>query len=766
MCLILVMISGFGMKNLYLTTSYRVFFSKENPERMAFELLENTYSKSDNVQFIIAPKNGKIFTRENLKLVQEVTEEAWQTPYSSRVDSITNFQHTEAEEDDLIVADLVSDIDSLREDDLARIQAIAMQEPLLYKSLISDRAHVTAVNITVQLPRINETEETPEVVSFVRNLKQEVMAKYPDVDVHLSGMVMMNNAFSESSKDDMMSVIPLSFGLMLVLLAVFFGSTWGFIGGIGGTVSTLVVILLSIITGLGIGGYLGLPISPPSASSPTIILTVAIANSVHILVSYYQSFSQCLNKSAALIESLRVNIQPVFIASFTTMLGFLSMNFSEVPPFRHLGIFVAIGVISSFFLSVTLLPALLSYLPITAKPQNENQSTFMTRFGSWVIDRHRTLLWSTSIAIVLLLVALPRNELNDVYVNYFDKTIEFRNDSDFLKENLTGLYNIEYSVDSGSTGGINEPQFIQDLEAFSQWLHEQPEVIHITSITDILKRLNKNMHGDDEEEYRLPDSRDLTAQYLLLYEMSLPYGLDLNNRIDIDKSSTRLTVTIDTLSSNEIIEFEQRAQEWLSANTSAIEQSNGSGTSMMFANIGQRNIKSMLLGTSVALIMISLLLIFAFKSLRFGLISLIPNLIPAAMGFGLWGILVGQIGLSLSVVSTMTMGIVIDDTVHFMSKFIRALNEKQMSAKEAVLYAFQTVGNALLITSIVLALGFLTLATSHFELNSGMGLLTSIVIVFALIADFLFLPPLLLKLEKFYGKGKAVVSPTDSAIAK
>jgi predicted RND superfamily exporter protein len=224
--------------------------------------------------------------------------------------------------------------------------------------------------------------------------------------------------------------------------------------------------------------------------------------------------------------------------------------------------------------------------------------------------------------------------------------------------------------------------------------------------------------------------------------------LDLNNQIDINKSSLRMTVSIQTLSSNEIIELETRAQNWLSENSKYIKVANGTGPTVMFANIGKRNINSMLKGTTLALVLISGILIFAFRSFKTGLISMVPNLVPAAMGFGLWGLVVGEVGLALSVVTTMTLGIVVDDTVHFLSKYLRAKREHGYSAPDAVRYAFKHVGRALLTTSIVLVAGFMVLAQSHFELNSGMGILTSIIISFALLADFFFLPPLLMKLEK------------------
>jgi len=285
------------------------------------------------------------------------------------------------------------------------------------------------------------------------------------------------------------------------------------------------------------------------------------------------------------------------------------------------------------------------------------------------------------------------------------------------------------------------------VDQFADWYRQQPEAIHINSFTDTMKRLNKNMHGDKQSWYRLPDERNLAAQYLLLYEMSLPYGLDLNNQINVDKSATRFSVTIEELSVNQTLDLENRAQGWLKANTPAI-QSDGAGSTVMFAHIGQRNIKSMLTGTTLALVLISLILVIALRSIKIGLISLIPNLVPAAMGFGIWGAVVGEVGMGLAVVAGMTLGIVVDDTVHFLSKYLRARREKHLDAPAAVRYAFATVGTALWFTSAALIAGFLVLTLSSFRMNSDMGTLTAITIALALAADFLFLPPLLMKLDR------------------
>lgn len=739
--LLLVFAAASGGRFLVFKADYRVFFGKDNPQLQAFDKIEKTYSRNDNVLFILSPKDGKVFTRETLKVIETLTEKAWQIPYSTRVDSISNFQHTYAEGDDLIVEDLISDAENLSDTDLNRIKTVALNEPLLKQRLISPQAHVTSVSATIQLPNLDQTKEVPEVISFARNLADEIRKIAPEIEVRLSGMVPMNNAFAESAQGDMANLVPLSFAVMFVMLLILlksFTTTFGII----------LVIFLSIMTGMGLGGFIGFPLTGPSVSSMTIILTVAIANSVHVLTTFIHEMRAGKEKNTAIVEALRINIQPVFLASVTTMIGFLTMNFSEVPPFTHLGNFVAMGVVASFILSITFLPALISLLPVRVKVVQGGEDKQMIKLGDFVVRNQTCLMWAMGLLIVSLVIFLPKNKLNDIFVHYFDETISFRQDADYIDKNLTGLYVIDYSLETGIDSGINDPGYLNEVEAFSNWYRKQPETRHVNIYTEIIKRLNKNMHADEDKWKIIPNERNLAAQYLLMYEMSLPYGLDLNNQIDINKSALRMTVSIQTISSNEIIELGNRAKKWLSENAKHIKVADGTGPTMMFANIGQRNIRSMLIATTLALVLISAILIFAFRSFKIGMISMIPNLVPAAMGFGLWGLLIGEVGLALSIVTTMTLGIVVDDTVHFLSKYLRAKREHGLTSPDAVRYAFKHVGRALLTTSIVLVAGFIVLAQSHFKLNSDMGILTSIVIAFALIADFFFLPPLLMKLEK------------------
>ena len=729
-----------GGRFLSMTNDYRVFFSEDNPQLAAFENLQDTYTKTDNVLIMLLPKDGNAMSASVAGAVTELTEAAWQIPYSIRVDSLSNFQHTYAEGDDLVVIDLIEDPQSLSAKQLTAKGEIAINEPLLRNRLISDKLHATGINITIELPGLNEKTEVPDVVAFVRKMMVGFEEKYPQVEFYVTGVIMLNNAFPEASLKDIASLIPLAVLAIIIGMIIFLRT-------ISGTATTLVVIFMSIFAAMGTAGWLGIRLTPPAMSAPTMILTLAAADAIHFLSTMLFRMRHGDSKHEAIVESLRINFHPIFLTSLTTAIGFLSMNFSDAPPFRDLGNITAMGVVYAFFLSVTFLPALISVLPVKPKKDKTRTHHIMDGIAEFVIRFRTPLLLGVGTLILVFASLVPRNELNDNFVQYFDETIEFRTDTDKVAENLTGLYFIDYSMDSKEPGGISEPAFLHQIEKFANWYREQPETKHVNVITDVFKRLNRNMHGDNAAFNKIPEERTLAAQYLLLYEMSLPYGLDLNNQINIDKSATRLSVTLETITTQQALALEQRALTWMAQNTPNLV-TQGASPTIMFSHIGMRNIKSMLTGTTVALILISLILVFALRSFKLGMISLVPNLAPAVVAFGVWWIVRGEIGLALSIVTAMTLGIVVDDTVHFMSKYTRARREQGLSAEDAVRYAFSSVGVALWVTTIVLIAGFLVLSRSAFELNASTGLMTAITIAIALFIDFFFLPPLLMRLDK------------------
>jgi predicted RND superfamily exporter protein len=763
--ILIVILTASSLSKTKFSSDYRIYFSDDNTHLQAYEDLQATFTKTDNVMFVLAPKDGEVFTRHTLSIIEELTDLAWKLPYSIRVDSITNYQHTIAEEDDLLVDNLISDAHKRSDLELADAKHIALNEPSLAGRLVSHKSDVTAVNVSMEMPGLDPSKETPEVSNAAYAIQAYLQSEYPELDVYVTGQIITDNAFAEAAIYDLTHIVPLAFLIATLCIALYiFMASGSFITLFSGTFAILLIIIASILSAQGIATWLAIDITTASANAPTMILTLAIADAIHILATFFQQMQQGKSKAVAMTESLRINHQPVFLTSFTTVIGFLSLNFSDSPPFRDLGNIVAIGVVAAWIFSIWLLPALIMSLPIRVKTRDNSATRWTSTLANFVIMHAKKILPISLILMAACIVFLPKNELNDVWVEYFDPSMRQRQSADFTRARLTGLGHISFIVAAKNGSSITEPAYLSGLDKAAAWLREQPEIQHVMTFSNVMKRLNKNLYGDAEEAYRLPDNAQLAAQYLLLYEMSLPFGLDLNNQVDINKKQTLLTGSLAKISTAQLLALQERAISWFAENLPELVISQGASSDVMFAHIGQSNIKSMIEGTFIALILISIVLAISLRSAYYGTISLLPNLLPALVAFGIWGMTVAHIGIGLSVVFGMTLGIVVDYTVHFLSKFLRAKRENKLSTENAIRYAFSTVGVALAVTTFILFANFSILSISDFSMNADMGLMTAVTIVVALLVDFFFLPPLLLFLVGNHKHRQQHAHPQSTAI--
>jgi len=730
-----------GGQHLRFTNDYRYFFSNENPYLTAFEELERTYSSPDTIFYVYQPKDGSDATSEEaLNLAYELTEAGWQVPFSTRVDSLTNFQNTRSiGEDDLEVRDLVPDVADIDAKRITYVEDTILNEPLLAGRLLSIDKKTAAVLVSLRPPR-DDAVATNQIVEKARAIHEEMRAKYPNIRIELTGSQMLSNAFAEAAQGDLKTLTPTMF--VIIALVLIFATRKIF-----GTIATMIVVTLSAGAAMGTGGWLGMPLSPPASGAPTIILTVAVADCVHILITALVSQGQGMDKKQAIIESLKINAQAVFLTSVTTAIGLFSLNFSDAPPYRDLGNFSGIGSLYAWVLSMTLFPALLTVLPMKASNVVDRQSRSMEWLANMVIAKRKPLMLAMLAVTLVGTALLPRLTFNDRFVEYFDERVDFRKASDWAADNLTGIYIINYSLKSGETGAVSDPDYLQDLDAFTQWLRQQPEVVHVASFSDVVKRINRSFNGDRQAFYAVPENRQLAAQYVLLYEMSLPYGLDLNDQLNVDKSASRVVVTLTDLSTAEMKALRARALDWLRANTPERMHVEPSGQAVMFSYIGERNFRAMTTGTLIAFVLISGCLMMALRSLRLGLISLIPNIAPPAVAMGFFSLYQYEVGFWTAFVAATAIGLIVDATVHMLSKYRHARIELNYSSIESVRYSFMTVGTALWVCSFVLVAGFMVLTLSPFLINAMLGRVVALTIFTALVLDFLLLPALLMYID-------------------
>lgn len=726
---------GHGLEKVQFSGDYRDFFRRDDPQLAAYELLQSAYSNDSNALVVFAPAGGTVFEARTLKAVHDFTEAAWKLPFVRRVDSLTNFQHAEIRRDDLVVRHLVRNPLELDSDELRAIAGIALNEPLLLKKLVSPSGHVTGVNISFTLPKLSETE-IPSAVRGLREQIARIKATYPDIDIHATGGLLLDNAFDEQAQSDLETLTPVMYLFIVGLIYLSLRSLFGL-------VSTLLVLTFSILVAIGAAGLLGIKLTAISVTAPTILMTIAVANCLHIMLYVLQRMGMGEHREEAVRHAIAANLPLIAVACGTDMLGFFSMVLSDVPPIANFGIILGTGTLAVFVFSVTLLPALAAILPLKGRPELQRRGEWLAKAVGTLLDRRYPIF---AIALVINAVAayfVLQNKFEDNFVNYFSRDIEFRRDTDFISRNLTGVHEILYSIPAADNATVADPEYLRSLEKLTVWLRSQPEVFNVSSLSDIVKRINRTMNGGEPTAYRIPEASDASAQLLLLFEMSLPPGLELNDQIRIDRSASKLSVVVKDITSAEMLAFDLRVQNWVRDNLPANMKTQGTGPSVMFSRIGEMNVAGTIQGYVLQILLISLVICILLRSVKLGVISLVPNVIPSVIAFGLWGALVGHVGLSVAVVAVLTYGIIVDDTVHSIFKYHHARMKMGMDQRTAIHHVYSISGMSVFATTVVLAVGFSVLTLSHFDLNSDLGVMSALTITIAALVDLLLLPPLL-----------------------
>lgn len=738
-----VVVLGFasGLPNLSISNDFRVYLSKDNPQLIAFESFESNYVKSDSATLVVTAKKGDLFTKNGLLLIQELTEEAWQVKSSYRVSSLTNYLYSQSKNDEITSGYLVEDANRLSNIDLNSIRQIALSEKRLVHSLLTADGKLSVIVMNLQLPK-GEANASIAVTRQVEAIRDKYRLRYPEFQIDNGGSTAFNTTLARAVAHDLTTLMPLSY--IIIFLGLFF-----FLRSFMGTSAIFLLITACLISTFGFFGWVNPVLTPVAGFAPSILLSIMVADSVHVLVTYFHQTSLGHAKKNAIAASLKLNFMPILVTSITTIIGFLSLNFSSSPPYQDLGNMVAFGVLIALIFSLFLLPGLLLLLPLKQSNREPNKSheRLFNQFSEFVIKRKRLLILSVSVLVVGLTYFIPNNKVSDNWSMYFDDSFPMSKLVHRIDGYLTGVNTLEYSLEPSANKGIFDPEYLSQMDQFERWYLLQNKIVNVNSLSRLMKDLNQVMHDDQPSWYKVPETSELAAQYLLFHEFGLPEGMGLNNLVTIHKTASRFSVSMTNSGSDELLAMDKKAQSWLRKNAPAIKASSATGLGIVFAHIAQRNITSLLLGTLVALVGISFVLILVLKSFKYGLISLIPNIIPAAMAYGLWGLIYGYIDISLSIVACSTLGIVVDDTVHFLHKYIRA-RKSGKNAADAVRESFSRVGLALLTTSVVLASGFIILAVSHMNTSATIGILMAVTLIFALIVDFLLLPPLLLYLDK------------------
>ena len=734
--LAVAIIMASGLRHTSLNHSYKAYLADDNPFMQMIEYVEDNYIKEDNILVVIRPQQGDVFQPQILKVIQEFTAQAWSISHTIRVDSLTNYQYTRADGDNLYVDALVPDSLELSKENIARVRNIALNEPALKNFYISESGQASGVNILFQYNDQSVPENTALEYEF-RDFLQTFKKRYPTIEFHHAGLVSGHAETVFMALHDVKTLFSIA-GAGVVLGLYFCLRNWRF------TLACIAVIALTVLSTAGMVGYSGAPFTLVTSSAPIMIMTLAVADSIHILMTTQRLLERGEEKIQAIKESYRQNFVAVAITTITTMIGFLTFNFSSFEPLASLGNMVSGGVFLAFLYSFIFLPALLAIMPFNVSQSKSSKlvNTYSEFVGSSII-KYRYFVAAFGILVcVVALLFIPKNSISDNFLWFYSENSIFRINTEYIEKNLTGSGQMIFAIEQDGAEAALNPEFLQKVSDFKDWLKLQSGVRYVYGFDDTLRRINMNMHGDDPSHFRLPQSQALASQYALLYELSLPYGLDTSTLINGDKSGVRIVAAIDNL---EAIQSRQRTILILDEMEKRFPESTVqfSGGYAVVNYLIVDTLRESLGSGALAFVAIGVLLMIVYRSFVLGLIGMLGVIMPLLVFFGFWAIFVGKIGLAASIVLGIALGIVVDNSVHLISKFNYARLILKKDSLEATRHSLENVSPALTVNTIVLGVGFYILSFADYTPNATLGLMSAVTFAVALFICFSLVAPLL-----------------------
>lgn len=739
--IIVVCLLATGLTKLTFNPDLETYFPEGHPAVIRYNEIDDMFIPTDNLIIAVHSNEGTLFNGDSLKVIEELTKKSWTIPYSVRVDSLTNYSYVKSVNDDLIVEPFIEEAEKKSIEFFEKRENLVAGEDIIYKSLISEDKKTSVVSIIVDPPGPNKEDQNTELINYILGFIEPIKESNENLDIRLLGNPYLDYISPRIVKAEMPVVMPLM--LLLIFFIVFL-----MIRSYVAVLATFVVILMSLIATFGSIGILGSPLNQMVTTIPILIITLALADCIHLFSIYFQNRVKGISSKESMEKSLEMNIQPLFLTTISTCIGFLCLNFIEVAPLRDFGNAVAIGIGFAFIFTIFFIAPIVSFFEVKTASKVTKQTRFSTSIGSFILKNGNKLIFSITSISFLILLCIPMNELDENPTQmYAEGFTSFSSDTLWLDEKLSVTFPVNFLA-TNEEGQVSDPDFLKILDKFSVWLEEREQVNHVTSLANNMKNLNKSMHGDDPEWKKIPENADLSAQYLFFYEMSLPMGLDLNSSISQDRKSTKISATLKDMSANEFKEFNNEVLGYLQQNNLENMISEPSSFRVIFTYMVEAIVNSLLYGLFIGILLITLIIGLFFRSYLLPALSIFPNILPIGMGFGLWGLFVGDVGFMVAVGMGSTLGVIVDFTVHFLSKYELARKEFKKSVEESVIYSFETVGFALIIMTVVLALGFSVLNLVTFIPIQDFAKFSVICFIGGLIINFLFLPNLLMKFDK------------------
>lgn len=708
------------------------FTLKNDPDIAYYDKVKKIFGNDEF--FIIAFNfNGEnVFSTHHLALLKTITEELEQLEEVREVKSLANVNETIGEKEFFVVQKFLEEIPD-RPKDLERLKNRALSNPIYIKNFISGEGDTVAIFVSVY--------ERPEDAGYRKRLLDKcknILGKYKDQtgQVYMAGWTTTNLYLSQYMKTDISTFIPVTYAFITLAVLFFFRNV--FLTGIA-----LLNISICMGSTMGLFPIFGITLNNVTTIVPPVVMALALCDTVHIF-SYLDSrlLTEFGTKEAALIHILKKVFIPCLLTTITTAIGFLSLSLSDIPPIRDFAIIASIGMVFEFIYSFFFLPPLLLFFApgkifVQKNSFDKNNIRLLNFLGRISITRSMPVVIITTLIIGLATLSALNIKVETNLLDYFKKDSPVRQATDFVETNLAGVRTVDVSLVSDSVDAFKQPDSIKIIEKIETYAKTLPGVDSALSFSDFIKDMNKSFHNEDDNYYSIPENKNLVAQYLLLYDFE-----DIDEFVNETFDHAKITIRTSAHLTSEQAKIINSLRAFITALNCEDLDIRVTGRAVFHVNTIEALVSGQLQSLCIAASVIALILFLVLKSFELGMLSLIPNLFPVIINFGLMGIFSIPLNTATALIAAVAIGIAVDDTIHFLTEYKKQI-KKGCEVPEAIEIVVTEKGKAILLSSLILSIGFGTMITSSFVPTVHFGTLSAVIMVTAVFGDLVVLPSLI-----------------------
>ena len=729
------------------TTTEGNFPPKDDPERIYYQRTIDTFG--NDYSLIVVISHDDIFSYSTLNKIRQLTSEFERLPRVDRVESLTNAVIVKSQHDEIYLNDISEKVPTDTRE-IKRFRKDILENPIYERNLISKDERATIIHIVIDWSEPFEVARE----SMARIEKIAKSAEGPE-KISITGLAQLDYAVYKSIFQDLKRFLPLTMVLIAIVMFLNFRSIWC-------VIISIIFIFMGVEWTYSFMSISNEPISYMATTLTPVLAVVGLSNAVHLFTEYFRRVSEKRDIYETVRNMLRDVLLPIWLKLVTTAIGFASLTLVNIDVIKKIGIFLTIGTLAVLFLTTFFIPPVLILFHPKRRTKIEVQSVarnVSTRFIRSILRYRLHVFVLTGAFTIASVYGVFKLVVNTDTSKYFRKSSEINRASELVSSRFKSISSINVFIEGQKEGSLESPELLRSIETLQEFLDGQPEIAKTVSIVDYLKLINRTFHDNNQHYYTLPKSKEEIAQYLFAYSLADPHNT-LSKFIDDDHKFTKVTLRTAKTDTVSIVRLkkliEDACAKYLSKNISWGVTSNDALASETVQSIAHQ----ILISFASAGIAITAIMLLLFRSLKMGIVSMVPNVLPIAYILGLMSALGIAFNMGNSLVICVAIGIAVDDTIHYMVRFFYELKRSNHYLARAttgikitedqiqsIILTYHHVGRPIVTTAVAVTFGFIILAFSQLVPIVWYGVLTAATMVIATVCELILLPAILASVE-------------------